>query len=1709
MSNVTITRAAEPSVTEDELITRVNPILKSYEISDSQKLWKVSSGTRFVVEASGETMDNSRLQEVVKLMNAEFAEKEIPSADPHIMTYAAESQRLADDIFIRLVDAEDISSDTTSEEAYRITIDESGVIVEAASENAVIYALRTIMTLMITNDGLIYGTILDYPDLAERRLHVDCARKYISKDWFIRQIREMSYLKMNTIQIHFSENLGFRIECETDPAIVSDEYLTKAEVREILAEAEKYGIKVIPSFDSPGHVDQILKAHPEYGQVSNSGKHYASGLDVTNPEAVAYIYSLYEEYMELFEGCTDFHIGGDEYMEFDRAPFTTEYKSVLDNYAAETFGAGYTWKDTIANYINELAEFVYDHGFKPRIWNDGIYYGENSSSPQKIRMHDYIGIDFWSQMSWNSSIARLQTILDHGHTDIYNMNASYFYYVLRNTAPTDGREQHSFDVLNQDKNIYETWTPGKFQANTISDDNPVIKGASMAIWCDKADLCTEDVIAEDIASALRALACKSWNTSANSKLNFSGFQTLIDEIGHAAAYEKGSVLPDAGEFTQAEDLGRVLIRYVDTDGNPIKESDIKYGVLGSSYEITAPEIYRWIAQNTEAVTGTYSETDREIVFVYDVDPDPEKFDSDMLTYPSVTEYKTAGGKFALEDSSRIFVVSNDRSLHNTELENDMKLLSSEFCATGLTEASMDIVYGPESSAKSGDIVVCLEEENEGDNGEAYEIEIEDFAKVTATDEAGIFYGVRMIQKTLLLNDGSMDCGIVKDEPSVSVRGFHMDNARKFFTKDWILAMIKDLSYQNINTLQFHFSENEGYRLESSTLEAIDGFQYPSNGYLTKEDMLDIIAECNKYHIELVPSLDSPGHMTYVLNYLPDDWDCTSIWPGDWRSPQTFNIFEKEECRQFLADLFREYAEFFSEAGCKHINIGGDEFLNNFGSMTNDQYIIVMNYFNEISALVKSYGLTPRAWNDGLLYKGYTGYTLDPDIEICYWSGPAQCATIAEFVENGNKVINFTDVYMYFALSSWWMNNANASGQKIFNEWHPGKLASSNVIGSQEVAYPYEDYVLGASYALWCDNPNYMTQDAVSSNLFMRTRAMAEKSWNPNTGLTYTQFESLCSTLGRAPGYDSELPESGNIYYDGELGFVTLRYLDESGKEIRKERNVYGLVNDPYEIVPDTLYGYRFVSMDKEASGIFSKDGIVITLTYQMYTDKTALREKVDQAIPADSCIPETYTDYGRALDEAKKVLDDPSADQRTTDDALEALINAESRVISLERLDLYLEVNYPIASAGYTNNSYAAYSSAVNEGKKTLLNRNASAEDVDAALEAILSAKASLAPADMITVSANQDTYQTYYLSNIIDGNQNTYAWLASAQNIDDYVLFTFRTPVILNSVRILTPSNAGSDCFHHAVVEISADGEEWTEIGTLEQELDKTFNAEGAAVQYVRIRVTEFVKYWTKIAEATFDYELTSIDKSALENAIADAKKLNKDEYTAASWAVLEAALRNAEELNEKTSITTGEMNAVIKALKAAEDNLRIPEGGEPEPLPNPFTDVTENDFFYHAVLWAVENGITDGWTEELFAPDMTVTRAQAVTFLWRAGGCEKASALAGFTDVPADEYYAEAAAWAVENGITDGWTEELFAPNMTVTRAQAVTFLWRAGGCEKASALADFTDVPADEYYAEAVAWAVENGITDGWTEELFAPDHECTRGQIVTFLYLAENI
>ena len=168
-----------------------------------------------------------------------------------------------------------------------------------------------------------------------------------------------------------------------------------------------------------------------------------------------------------------------------------------------------------------------------------------------------------------------------------------------------------------------------------------------------------------------------------------------------------------------------------------------------------------------------------------------------------------------------------------------------------------------------------------------------------------------------------------------------------------------------------------------------------------------------------------------------------------------------------------------------------------------------------------------------------------------------------------------------------------------------------------------------------------------------------------------------------------------------------------------------------------------------------------------------------------------------------------------------------------------------------------------------------------------------------------------------------------------------------------------------------------------------------------------------------------------------------------------------------------------------------------------NFFYDVPNDAYYYEAVKWAAENGITGGVGNSLFAPNQPCTRAQIVTFLWRAAGSPEPKNMSNFSDVPADSYYAKAVAWAVENGITTGTGDGKFSPDATCTRAQSVTFLFRASKASTNGAPA-FSDVAATAYYAEAVKWATDNGITNGIGDNLFGSDNDCTRAQIVTFLY-----
>ncbi len=263
----------------------------------------------------------------------------------------------------------------------------------------------------------------------------------------------------------------------------------------------------------------------------------------------------------------------------------------------------------------------------------------------------------------------------------------------------------------------------------------------------------------------------------------------------------------------------------------------------------------------------------------------------------------------------------------------------------------------------------------------------------------------------------------------------------------------------------------------------------------------------------------------------------------------------------------------------------------------------------------------------------------------------------------------------------------------------------------------------------------------------------------------------------------------------------------------------------------------------------------------------------------------------------------------------------------------------------------------------------------------------------------------------------------------------------------------------------------------------------------------TKFVK-----DSATTEYSVTvrtdgngtaMADKtSAAAGTVVTLTATPKSGYTFKQWQVITGGVTIKD---SKFTMPAG--NVEVKAI--FEKDATPP----PAPTVNPFVDVPSGVYYEEAVLWAVDKGITKGTDTTHFSPNGICTRAQAVTFLWRAAGSPAAkSGAMPFTDVKAGSYYETAVLWAVENGITKGTTATTFSPEQNCSRAQIVTFLWRSEKSPAAGTVNPFTDVKASAYYADAVLWAVKKDVTKGTTATTFSPNDNCTRAQIVTFLYRA---
>lgn len=458
----------------------------------AEQSWAMNSQSRLVVDSASCTAE-SALQQVVDLLQAELSEGVLPQGKLPVVKGAV-AEAGSGDIFIEL----EQSADPDKQESYTLEIG-SYIHLRAASARAVLYALRALFVQAAGEERLAFGKVTDYPMMQERALHLDMGRKFYSVDWIKARIREMSRLRLNMLQLHFSENEGYRLESKRHPEVMSEEYMTQDELAEVLKEATAYQVTIIPSFDSPGHLGHALRSHQEWLLHNREGEAAKGALDITNPQAKAFVFDLLEEYAELFKDSPFFHIGGDEFIDFEHFD---QYPQLAD-YAKETLGVeGGTGIDAYLHYINEVADILEDKGFVVRAWNDGLY---RANQTQRVELKTSIQITYWTK--WHQNMASVQRIMDQGH-ELINYNDAFFYYVLGENA--------GYKYPTGDK-IYDAWHPGLFprvneteKQEYLAPYPPQLKGSSFSIWSDKPEAQTQEEVGTDILEPLMALAELSW-----------------------------------------------------------------------------------------------------------------------------------------------------------------------------------------------------------------------------------------------------------------------------------------------------------------------------------------------------------------------------------------------------------------------------------------------------------------------------------------------------------------------------------------------------------------------------------------------------------------------------------------------------------------------------------------------------------------------------------------------------------------------------------------------------------------------------------------------------------------------------------------------------------------------------------------------------------------------------------------------------------------------------------------------------------------------------------------------------------------------------------------------------------------------------------------------------------------------------------------------
>ncbi|QTE00465.1 Beta-N-acetylhexosaminidase [Streptomyces cyanogenus] len=430
----------------------------------------------------------------------------------------------------------------------------------------------------------------------------------------------------------------------------------------------------------------------------------------------------------------------------------------------------------------------------------------------------------------------------------------------------------------------------------------------------------------------------------------------------------------------------------------------------------------------------------------------------------------------------------------------------------LTAGELGLVYaGQKSDVRPGDVRLALG--GGSGNQESYTMTVRDGrVDISGPGEAGVFYGTRTLKQEVH-GGGTAPEGVIRDQPAKPVRGFMLDIARKPYSEAWIEDRIRELGDLKYNELGLHFSDDQAFRIESSSHPEI-----VSRDHLTKAQVKRIVALADSRHITVVPEIDSPGHLGAVLAAHPD------LQLRNVNGVPTRGAIDisKDASARIVDDLLNEYAGLFTG---DRWHLGGDEYqaltvrdpqasYPQLAAAARQKYgaggtvaDLATGWLNDRAATVRAHHRTLRAWNDGF----FRGTSVQParDLRVAYWTGKEIGARPpAEYLSAGRKVLNYNDEYLYYVLGQP-QTFVYPTGQRIYEQWNPRVLRGTTAVPAR-----YDGQILGGSFAVWSDRPNAQTEGQVAAGVRMPLRATAQKLWDPGEpALTWAEFRRLADRLG--------------------------------------------------------------------------------------------------------------------------------------------------------------------------------------------------------------------------------------------------------------------------------------------------------------------------------------------------------------------------------------------------------------------------------------------------------------------------------------------------------------------------------------------------------------------------------------------------------------------